>query len=236
MTVNLLYVAWNRRAFTEATFQALVANTDWDLVDTLHVHDDGSTDGTKNWLIDAIDGLAVDVRVKFESQRLHGPVAAMNRHLGLFKETDDTKAFVKLDSDFVVAPGWLNELVRVSNDDPGCDIIGVQPRFGPPVAGESADRRIEAARHIGGIGLMRYRAFEVCHPVPNGLYGWTEFQTRHPENRKGWIVPDLPCFCLDLIDLEPWSALALQYVAKGWAREWPNYLGGGESYYGWWAQ
>lgn len=231
LTVDILYVAWNRLEYVKATWDALIKNTDWTQVAVLHVHDDGSTDGTREYLTEAIR--AAPCATKFESIRLGGPVAATNRHLDLCKETPEVGAFVKLDSDFVVPPGWLGELTRVARHDPGCDIIGMQPRFGPPTHG-STDRTIEQARHIGGIGFMRYRTFEVCRPTPNGRYGWSEFQTRHSDSRKGWITPDLAGFCLDLIDLEPWKSLQAGYVAKGWAREWPMYADGGKDYYEWW--
>lgn len=232
MKVNLLYLAWNRREYVEATFAAMLKHTDWSQVGTVHVHDDASTDGTREFLERAIKD--VPAPVLFESLRLKSPVAVQNRHLDLVPETEEIGAYIKLDSDFVVCPGWLQELTRVASLDPGCDFVGLQPRFGPPVAGEYADRRIEAARHIGGIGFMRYRAFEVCRPVPNGFWGFSEFQTRHPESRKGWLTPDLPAFGLDLISAKPWSDLAAEYVAKGWSRAWPQYVNGGLEYCQWW--
>lgn len=234
--INLLYVSFNRRAFTEATFTALLQNTNWDLVSTVHVHDDGSKDGTDRYLLEAMAQVPDGVQQRFESMRLGGPVAATNRHLNILPETPEVQRFVKIDSDMVVSPGWLDELVRVSNLNPGVDLLGIQPRFGPPVAGEYDGRGIEDARHIGGIGLMRHRAFEVCRPTANGRMGFTEWQCRHPESRKAWITPDLPCFCLDLIDLEPWASLSLEYEAKQWQRPWSKYIDGGRSYYEWWAQ
>lgn len=233
--INILYSSWNRIEYTSASFAALVVNTDWAKVAAFHIADDGSTDGTGKFLSDARDAIPDHVDVRYESRRLGGPVAAMLRHLQILPMTDEVEAFVKIDSDFIVPPGWLPELLRVSAADPGVDIIGIQPRFGPPVPGACKERRIEAARHIGGIGLMRHRAFEVCRPVANGRYGWTEHQTRHPESRKGWIVPDLPAFCLDLIDLEPWASLGERYIEQGWQRPWPKYLNGGREYYEWWA-
>lgn len=239
MTVDLLYVAWNRLEFSKPSFDSLVENTNWDLVRILHVHDDGSIDGTAEYLLRASGYIPDSVDVRYVSRRLGGPVAATNAHLDLCvhsAELEDVLAFVKLDNDVIVSPGWLDELVRVAALNPGVDYLGVQPRFGPPVAGMCEARTVEDARHIGGVGLMRYRAFEVCQPVPHGRYGYTEFQCRHPENRKGWLTPDLPCFCLDLIDLEPYASIAAAHIAKGWARSWSKYVDGGRAYYDWWAK
>lgn len=240
VTVDLLYVAFNRLEFTNPSFQSLLTNTDWDLVRTLHIHDDGSRDGTAKYLQEASEALVLaNVNVIYESHKLGGPVAATNRHLDLCAKSaveDEVGAFVKIDNDVAVCPGWLDEITRVATLNPGIDYLGVQPRFGPPVPGLDPERRVEEARHIGGVGLMRYRAFEVCRPTPNGRYGFTEFQCRHPESRKGWLTPDLPCFCLDLIDLEPYATIAADHIAKGWARPWSKYVDGGRSYYEWWAQ
>ncbi len=53
-SVDLLYLACNRLEFTQETFTALIANTDWQLVHELFVYDDGSQDGTREWLDDNI--------------------------------------------------------------------------------------------------------------------------------------------------------------------------------------
>lgn len=232
MTVDILFVNFNRRAYAQASFQSLLDNTNWENVRTLHIHDDKSEDGAGDLIREMAS--AAPVEVLYESMKLGGPVASQNRHLDLLKETEDTKAFVKIDSDWVSPPGWLDELLRVSRGDPGCDVIGMQPRFGPPVHGYCEDRRIEGAKFIGGIGLMRYRMFDVCRPTPQGRYGWSEYQSRHPENRKGWILPDIAGFCLDLIDLEPWASLGREYEKAGVQRPWSKYIDGGRSYYEWW--
>ena len=50
MSVSLLFPAFNRLEFTKQSWAALMANTDWSLVSEFHVYDDGSTDGTREWL------------------------------------------------------------------------------------------------------------------------------------------------------------------------------------------
>src|SRR5262245_55562958 len=48
--VDLLYLACNRLEFTQETFATLLVNTDWHYVRELFVCDDGSVDGTRQWL------------------------------------------------------------------------------------------------------------------------------------------------------------------------------------------
>lgn len=215
MTVDILYVAWNRRAFTEATFAALVANTDWERVGTLYVHDDGSTDGTRKHLRLATWALKLPCEVVFHDKRLGSPVAVMN---WLLDQTDED--FVKIDSDFVVCPGWLGELLLAAHLNPGFDAIGIAPWEGPPAL--HASRVVTPNSHIGGVGLIRRRMFAQCRPVPRGRFGWTEHQTGH-NFQVGWLRPDLPAFELDRVPAEPWASLSQKYVARGWQREWPKY-------------
>ena len=51
---DILFLAKDRRTFTEMTFGWLLENTNWDLVNRLIVYDDGSTDGTREWLRDIV--------------------------------------------------------------------------------------------------------------------------------------------------------------------------------------
>ena len=234
--IDILFVSKNRLAYTRESFHALVANTDWDQVSGLFLADDDSTDGTLAFLTEAADEFETNygVPVELRKGRIGGPVAATN--WAVSSRSVDADRMAKIDNDVIVCPGWLTEMLRMLTIFPMLDILGMQPRFGPPIAAPDCPHRtIEPCRHIGGVGIMRHRAFELCQPVANGRWGFTEWQTQHPVIEKAWITPDLPCFCLDLIDLEPWASLAKTYVAKGWARAWPIYeMDGGRSYYGWW--
>ena len=51
--VDILYCAWNRLEFTKVTFELLRRNTEWRHVEKLVVYDDGSEDGTREYLMEA---------------------------------------------------------------------------------------------------------------------------------------------------------------------------------------
>lgn len=270
MIVDLLYVSYNRLEYTRASFEALLKHTDWSLVRRLYVADDESTDGSRDFLLDAIADAPVP-RV-MTGGRFGGPVAAMNWYLEYestceacdgtgFKggelygdiclacngsgEEKHPDVFAKIDNDFVVCPGWLNELTRVLAAHPELDVLGMEPFTAsetnppamPPFAGRSITGMVE---HVGGKGLIRRRVFSHCRPVPggfNGYQGWTQYQTMHPEVSKAWVTPDLPCFGLDQIrdeDSDHWRALARGYEAEGLQRLWPEY--GGSEHYAWWLE
>jgi glycosyltransferase involved in cell wall biosynthesis len=226
---DVLFTAWNRLAFTQASFEQLSANTNWGLVGTLYVHDDHSTDGTAEWLEGAI--AAVPAETVFSSQRRDGPVAAMNWYLDQVWPADGT--FVKIDNDYVVCPGWLDDLTAAASANLNVEAIGFAPQFGPPLPA-SAHRDVEPSRFIGGIGLIRHRIFEACRPVSGGRHGWGAFQHRHPHLATGWLRPDLPTFELDRLPFEPWLSLSVEYGARGWQRTWDTYLPNPDDYWAWW--
>jgi hypothetical protein len=265
--IDLLYVSFNRLEYTRQSFTALLEHTDWSLVRRLFVADDASTDGTATWLNDAT--LDVPVPVVSTWGKFGGPVAAMNWYLdqpeptcaacrGAGRTPDDTHCFVcdgagverpvaafgKVDNDFVVCPGWLDDLTDVLADYPSLDVLGTEPWFGNPEP-RGADREAmftdgsgDPVRHVGGKGLIRRSVFSQCRPVPhgrNGYQGWTQYQEAHPEVVKAWITPDLQCFGLDQIreSWDPrWRDLARQYEQDGWGRMWPAY--GSDAHYDWW--
>lgn len=236
--IDILFVSKNRLEYVRHSFAALLSNTDWSLVSGLYVADDASDDGTAEYLRDILS-LAPELEglmVHTHPGPFGGPVAAMNWILDWTHDKGDTDRYVKIDSDFIVCPGWLEEVLRQMTLHPEFDVFGLQPRLGPAVAPPCPHRNVEEARFIGGIGAIRHRIFEACRPRPNGpggRFGWTEYQTAHPF-KKAWITPDLPAFCLDLLPFEPWVSLANEYIAEGVMRPWPKYDGMGDSYWDWW--
>lgn len=236
--IDVLFVTKNRLRYVRSSFVALLENTDWAEVSGLYLADDASTDGTREWLasVDISAALDMGVSLHINTGPFGGPVAAMN--WALDQRSEDADRFAKVDSDFVVCPGWLPEVLKQMTIHPGIDAFGLQPRFGPATPPGSPGRSVDGCRFIGGIGVIRHRAFEGCRPVPQGqkgYFGWTEYQIKHPF-RKAWIAPDLPCFCLDLLPFEPWISQAAEYVDLGWMRAWPAYESAGSSYWDWWSE
>lgn len=235
MATDILFVSHNRLAMTRESFQALLDNTAWDQVVTLWIADDDSTDGTWEWLEANAGQVPVPIRWL---RGFKGPVGAMNAYLNESGEESDR--FAKIDNDFVVSPGWLEEMHRLLTSRPELDILGIEPwNPGPPLAGYCGERTVTEARHIGGKGIIRKRVFEVCRPSPNGWNGYggfTEWQMEHEHVSKAWVTPDLPCFGLDQLPFEPWLSLRDEYVARQWQRGWPPYPSDGtfSRYWDWW--
>ncbi len=227
--VDLLYVAHNRLAFTEATFPALVAHTNWDLVHSAWILDDASIDGTADYLANAV----FDIPCKpyfapFKPGALGGPVAAMNYAL----DHMDTDVLVKVDNDLLVCPGWLDSLLDVLTAHPGLDVLGFEAGFGDAVAPADTPRTARPARHVGGLGAFRKRLFAQRRPVQHEtFFGMTQFMVRNAH--CGWLSPALPCVLLDHLPFEPWRSLTREYVERGWSRQWSEYPERMRDYWAW---
>ena len=240
--IDLLYVAWNRLDMTKASFQSVLDNTDWDLVRRLIVHDDGSTDGTAQYLSRVYKDAPVK-RAEFDTVRLGGPVAAMNRYLARGGCAD---LFAKVDNDFVMPPGWLNALESVLYQYPFVDIVGTEPFVGLDTVPEGVDpadheRAISNGRHgytlaahIGGKGLIRTACFADRPMHADGRQGFTQWQHKNEDVTKAWITPDIKSFGLDQLPLEPWITWTERYVKQGWQRAWPKYAEASHDYWDWW--
>ncbi len=234
--MDILFVTFNRQAFTEFSFDMLIANTDWSLVDRLVVWDDYSTDGTLDWLRENLDRVPkAEVQLRVGGYR--SPVAIMNRYIERFG--GETDLFAKIDNDIVVPPGWLNDLLRVMDANPKLELLGMEAAFtrtrGPDPDPFGHDCHTwEPCSHIGGVGLMRTSAFLKRRKIPaSGRFGFTQFQEWDDNLQRGWITPDLHVACLDQIPFEPWRSLSVRYVQEGWQREWPTY-GEIDYFWEWW--
>lgn len=221
--IDLIYLAFNRLEFTKASMQAMIENTEWEHVRKLVIYDDGSKDGTKEFLL----SVHYPVPPEFVVDPFHGPVAAMNHYISRTKDS----IFAKIDNDVLLPPHWLTECLKVVEARRELDLLGIESFFGV-ITGQAA-RSYVPAKHIGGIGLMRRKAFKTL-PHPNGRFGFTAWQTANKGVVKGWLNPSLPIALLDRMPMEPWASLSRAYVANGWQRNRPFYSDADSAVWAWW--
>jgi glycosyltransferase involved in cell wall biosynthesis len=216
-TIDLMFLACNRLRFTQESFDALIKNTDWLLVRELSIYDDGSIDGTFEWL----EAHAADapVPVRLVRTAFGSPVSAMVH----FIEAAHAPLLAKIDNDTMVPPGWLAAACGVLDRHPDLHFIGIEALC--PLAAGVVERSVSPSRCISGLGLYRRVAFERSRPVMySRWYGFEEWQAaQHPWLRVGWIDPAMPVFLLDRCPFEPWRSLADEYVRRGWQRPWDRY-------------
>jgi hypothetical protein len=241
--IDLLCPVFRRLEFTRECTSALLANTPSEMVSRWVFYNDQGDEDCLTHLREVGD------RAWCQSEIHHSafgsPVAIMKDYLSL----PGADIFAKIDNDVIVPPGWLTACLAVMAAHPELDLLGIEPplsRTRPP--GISGPRLIDPAelepgplryvrcRSIGGIGLMRRRAFERFPDLrAEGTYGgFTGWQQRHPELVIGWIAPPLNVFLLDRMPVEPWLSLSARYMAMGWQRPWTNYDPNDHQLWDWW--
>lgn len=240
MKVDIVYPASSRPEFTVASLCALARNTDWNLVRRMIVYTDGAL---------LMSATLPRKGVQIDERKYGGPVAIMLKYLA---RDDAADIFAKIDNDVIVPPGWLNRALEVMEQHEELDLLGLEPPASRTPAPWDRSRRRPAPEDlfpfdrsipnyalceaIGGVGLMRKSAFARRRPmVPHSIYGgFTDWQLRHPEVLKGWIVPPIALFLLDRLPIEPWASLSKRYIAEGAQRPWTNYDSSASPLWEWW--
>jgi len=233
--VDILYPCHGRLEFTKATLPALLQNTDWSRVNEFVVYNDAAPDHPLTFQFlhesapDVYEGMTV------RDTNIGSPVGVMNHFLARSK----ARIFAKIDNDIVVPPGWLENMLSVMEADPDLMLLGMEPGMSAQPASPENDQSCwtwTPATHIGGVGLMRRQAFDGHPPlVPDGRFGFTEWQHTY-EPVRGWIEPDLRCFPLDMIPVEPWTTITEAYkkVPGGrLQRDWSTYDPAMSYYWDW---
>jgi glycosyltransferase involved in cell wall biosynthesis len=216
--VDLLYLACNRLEFTRETYTALVANTDWQYVRHLWVYDDGSVDGTLEWLEEHVINALAPVRLVRTGYG--SPVSAMVD----FIKSAQAPVLAKIDNDAVVPPAWLRLSLDVLERHPDLDLLGIEAMY-PHVDAVDLPRSYTPADFISGLGLYRSKVFLQSQPEPYQKYfGLEEWQMAQGTGLiRGWITPSLPLFLLDRLPFEPWVTYSDNYIRCGWQRTGPRY-------------
>ena len=230
MSLDILFVAWNRIQFTKWSWAMMIENTDWSRVSKLVVHDDGSVDGTAEWLAEMVKKAPVET--SFTIDPLRSPPAVMNRYVA----TSEAEWFAKIDNDIILPPGWLEAMTGVLERNPEVDILGMEAgRGNSRHADWDGIYRFEPGSHMGGVGLVRVEALAQRTRMNEhqGRYGWTEWQQEYAQVVRGWINPDLAVVSLDRVPFEPWRSLGERYVEQEWARPWGFYHDRAD-YWDWW--
>lgn len=245
MTLDIIYLAWNRLEFTKKSWEHLLANTNWDLVRALYVYVDGDVDGEEDdgtgfWLSEQIRNVpTLGNFLKFKEPR-RSPVRIMNEYL----DQSIADLFAKLDNDIVMPPYWLDIMVDVMENHPELELLGAEASMGemlpihedPEAVWVHGWHTYLEARHVGGVGLFRTSAFLTRPRIrPNGRFGFTEWQ-HEQQPKAGWIRPDLLMCDLSRIPVAPWTDYAAEYVKKGWQRKWPQIDGLRSFYWDWWTK
>jgi glycosyltransferase involved in cell wall biosynthesis len=212
MTADLMFLAKNRLRFTQESFSWLRRNTNWDLIDNFVIYDDGSEDGTAEWL-------------KEQASRVGAEFRPTNFHSGLIAGNDfvsKSKAdFVaKIDNDAMYPPNWLDLGLEVMQSHPELQMLGLE-YMGIP--GDLPYSYYEVA-DADGLWIARGEIFRngslpAVTDVYFGMHPWV----MNNGIKSGRLKPSIPVFLLDRLPMEPWCSLSREYTDRGWQRTFPSY-------------
>jgi len=191
-TVAVLYLTYNRLEYTKLSLKALLENTEYPF--ELHIVDNGSTDGTQEWLEQQRDLFPEVIRSLTLNNENRGLAAPTNE----FWDRTGTDLIGKVDNDTLVPKGWLSKLVEAHLNSDRLGVIGGF-HFQPEDFVESLclDRLLNVDsvgilrdRHIGGCCyIMKRKVQQVIGHIKvdpqRKIMGWTEFQ--HAIDNAGYL-------------------------------------------------
>lgn len=122
MTATIMMVTYNRLDLTKETLDNLISNTDYPF--HLIIVDNGSTDGTKDWLSTlSAEKSLLSVKIHYNNEN-KGIAIGRNQALALASPMGHDW-FVTLDNDVWVPKGWLTEAVDILKHNRQYGAIGV---------------------------------------------------------------------------------------------------------------
>lgn len=184
--IPILILTFNRLLYTKKAISALMKCRGADL----YIIDDGSTDGTTEWLFDAYRTGELKASYVFGNMINIGIAGCMNRFL---HKTKDAVVVGKVDCDTIVSPDFIERmlphlqktdvvqakhtLIAASGVGTFDEWTGKMPR----------DGALAYNSFVGGSGILfKRRLVDHIPETKWKLGGWREWQRQHPEVSKGF--------------------------------------------------
>ncbi len=220
--IDIFYSAFNRLEFVKITLDALIKHTNWDYVNLLYVVDDGSTDGTYQYLAQKVphitDYLIFVKCPKKEKANLDLVAKEFNNFLE-FSESDYVS---RIDSDAAVPKEWVERFLEVmdkySNLYFATNLYGF--RFQKNRLIKKNHIGFYEVNAVGGVGVFRREAFiKLGFPEIEERFLFNfQLKAKNYGMKSGFIYP--PNEQIVILDwLKEFEELSNIYIKKGWARE-----------------
>ena len=178
-------ITYNRLEYTKQALESLFNSKEVEIF----IIDNGSTDGTQEWLYSQPWGVAWNV---FYNMKNLGIAGAMNQFLALTQEAE----FVgKVDNDTIVPPDFISRMLPHMDK---VDIVQAKHPILKATHAEGFDSWVSAMpasgalrynHFVGGSGIIFRR--NIVTQVPRTewmLGGWRQFQREHPHLRKAFAT------------------------------------------------
>jgi GT2 family glycosyltransferase len=183
--VPVLMITYNRLDYTKQALESLFNSKGVDIF----IIDNGSTDGTQDWLYSQPWGVAWNV---FYNMKNLGIAGAMNQFLAL---TQHAEFVGKVDNDTIVPPDWCTKLLahmyKVDIVQAKHPILKAthEGGFDQWVSTMSASGALRYNHFVGGSGILFRRNIVTQVPQTDWMLGgWRQFQRDHPFLRKAFAT------------------------------------------------
>ena len=183
--MRILFITYNRLDFTIKAFKALEKNTNADT--EIIVIDNGSTDGTKEWLKIQKERIETKIWELILNEKNRGVAGAMNQ----FLELTASEEFVgKVDNDTIIPKNCFEELLKEVKEH-NLDIIQAKhevncsfPSWDEWMATLKKDGNIYYSSFVGGSPIIiRRKVLKDSIKEEDGVWVWTKYQAQRPELR-----------------------------------------------------
>jgi glycosyltransferase involved in cell wall biosynthesis len=203
-----MFLAKNRLEFTRESLHQLRRNTNWSMVNEFVLYDDGSTDGTLEFLQEQ----AAEMGAELRRTNLGSAVTCGNH----FIQRSKADFLAKCDNDAMYPPHWLDISLAIIRDHPELQMLCLENRNLAGVLPFTYEPAVEG----DGLFVVRREIFKGADlPVVKDRYWGLERWLATHHARVGWVKPSIPVFLLDRLPFEPWISLSRQYEASGWQRK-----------------
>jgi len=180
MNIDLIFVVYNRLEYTKMSLASILADPTEEF--SLTIWDNGSTDGTREYLSSVKDPRITRTVLARENAYLHG---AFNDLCS--RSSADLVGIIP--NDFLVTPGWTKILAQAHADVPEFGMIGCWHYFPEDFDYERAKHKIQRfGRHQifrhpftgGGAGLVKLDSIRKCGQLQSSATTgyWTQMAVR----------------------------------------------------------
>jgi len=158
MKIDLVFIAYNRLNYTKLSLSSLLKDPNEEF--TLTIWDNGSTDGTREYLDEVEDSRITRKVFPKENAHLHG---AINN----FIEKSKADLIGIIPNDFILTAGWTKKIAQAHAEIPELGMIGCWHFFEDDFSYERAKHKIQT--------FGRHRIFR--HPFTGGGAGLVKLET-----------------------------------------------------------
>jgi len=168
MKIELVYVAYNRLEYTRLSLASLLQDPFQDF--SIVIWDNGSTDGTREYLSEVQDPRISRKVFPDENAGLHG---AFNDLV----QTSTADLVGIIPNDFILTPGWMQPLAKAHQDISNLGMVGCWHFFPEDFDYDRAKHKIQEfnghriLRHPwtgGGAGLVKRETVQEFEPLRTG--------------------------------------------------------------------